>query len=206
MDPARQTSIHSKEHQLWTRFRTGDVSAFETLMTTHFRVLFHYGSKFSKDPEFVKDCIQDLFLYLWEHRTSLNTDIALKPYLMASLRRHMHRSLPIVPFVDECTTNQVSNATEAFILEFSVEETLIEQESSRERARQLTHFIDLLPHRQKEVIYLKFFQEMDRNDIAEVMNVAPQTVSNLIQLALKQLRQHWTIKVIILLLSNCLLF
>ncbi len=45
-----------------------------------------------------------------------------------------------------------------------------------------------LPTRQKEVVYLKFFQDLNRDDISRAMSISPQTVSNLLQLALKKLR------------------
>lgn len=49
--------------------------AFEELMKTHFAVLFHYGTKFSKDKEFIRDCIQDLFLQLWESGQNLSDNV-----------------------------------------------------------------------------------------------------------------------------------
>lgn len=174
------------ENRLWRGFLAGDVAAFDTLMTTYFRVLFRYGTRFSRDREFIKDCIQDVFLYLWEHRASLREEVALRPYLMVSLRRHMHRSGPNAAFSDELNEEKAG----PFELTFSVEDQYIQQETTAKRVLRMKQALEGLPSRQKEVIYLKFFQELDRDQIAEVMAIAPQTVSNLMQLAMKQLRQH----------------
>ena len=176
----------SGENQLWQGFLDGDVLAFQTLMTTYFRVLFRYGTRFSKDKEFIKDCIQDLFLYLWEHRSSLRANVVVKPYLMVSLRRYMHRNGSDAASSDEFTEDKVR----PFELMFSVEEQYIRQETEVNRIHQMKQLLEGLPPRQKEVIYLKFFQELDRDQIAEIMDIAPQTVSNMLQLAIKQLRQH----------------
>lgn len=183
------SSTDSAEHQLWKHFLAGDASACQTLMTDYFRTLFRYGSRFSKDNEFIKDCIQDLFLYLWEHRASLRADVAIKPYLLVSLRRLMHRSLPNTTYSDEFTADKVN----PFDFTFSVEEQYIQQETTGNQIRQMKQLLDLLPPRQKEVLYLKYFQELEREEIAEIMGIVPQTVSNLIQLAIKQLRQCVTI-------------
>ena len=188
------TAVYSTEQELWQGFLAGHETAFDVLMTTHYRLLFRYGTRFSKDKEFIKDCIQDLFLYLWERRSSLKTDVAIKPYLMASLRRYMHRQLAGHPFVGEST----DDAGQSFEFEFSVEDELIHQETVLNRSRQMKQILERLPRRQKEVIYLKFFQDMDRDQIAQVMDIAPQTVSNLLQLALKQLRQYWKIELLTL--------
>ncbi|MCF0039198.1 RNA polymerase sigma factor [Dyadobacter fanqingshengii] len=188
MKPHSQPPQSSDDNALWQQFLLGDVAAFEQLMSSHFRVLFRYGCKFSKDQEFVKDSVQDLFLHLWEKRGSLSADVAVKPYLMASLRRLMHRSVSSKSWVGEGNVEQVD---EAFDLEFSVEQQYINNESTLVRTRQLEKLLMELPKRQKEVIYLKFFQELSREQISEIMAVSPQTVSNLLQIAIKQLKKHW---------------
>lgn len=184
--PNNQPRPASPESVLWQRFRAGDASAFQTLMTDNFRALFRYGTRFSKKREFIKDSIQDLFLYLWEHRASLRADVAIKPYLLVSLRRYMHRNGPNAAFSDEFT----DDVAQSFDFTFSVEEEYIQEEALLNRIRQMKQLLEMLPRRQKEVIYLKFFQELERDQIAEVMAIAPQTVSNLMQLALKQLRHY----------------
>jgi RNA polymerase sigma factor (sigma-70 family) len=181
---------------IWQRFLAGEVEAFDYLMTLHFRTLFHYGSKFSKDKEFVKDSIQDLFLLLWERRQNLSSDIAVKPYMMASLRRLMHRSVASKPTLADAPVEEINGN---FDIEFSVEEEYIENESSLVITQKLKKLLDELPLRQKEVVYLKFFQEMDRSQISEVMNISPQTVSNLLQIAIKQLKKHWKSEFLIVL-------
>lgn len=183
-DQIQETSL---ENSVWTRFLDGDVAAFELLISSNFRTLFHYGTKFSQDKEFVKDSIQDLFLLLWEKRENLSNDIAVKPYMMASLRRLMHRS---------SNKNKVSEdyneeTKTGFELEFSVEEEYIQLESTKLVTQKLKSLLDKLPKRQKEVIYLKFFQELERDQISEIMEVSPQTVSNLLQIAIKHLKNHW---------------
>jgi DNA-directed RNA polymerase specialized sigma24 family protein len=46
-----------------------------------------------------------------------------------------------------------------------------------------------LPERQKEVVYLKFFESLSREEISHILEIAPQTVSNILQIALGKLRQ-----------------
>jgi RNA polymerase sigma factor (sigma-70 family) len=176
----------SGKNTLWSLMLDGDVSAFENLMEQHFQVLYQYGSKFSKDPEFVKDTIQDLFLYIWEHRSTLSNTNAVRPYLMASLRRMMHRVTLRTPATD----TYEDNLTQVFNAEFSVEQNYIRLESSRVISHHLQSILDDLPARQKEVIYLKFYQGLSRDLISQVMDISPQTVSNLLQIAIKQLRHQ----------------
>jgi len=194
---------HTENHInniIWDRFLEGDKIAFEELMKTHFTILFHYGTKFSKDKEFIKDCIQDLFLQLWESRKNLSNKIIVKPYLMASLRRRIHRATLPFHFSDVLTESK-----DIFDVEFSIEEKFIQDESTLILTQKIKHALEMLPKRQKEVIYLKFFQELEREQIAKIMDVAPQTVSNLLQIAVKQFKKRWItefISSLILLLIN----
>lgn len=183
--PLRDSGI-SDDQKIWKRFVAGDVEAYEHLMLSNFRILFHYGSKFSKDKEFVKDSIQDLFLILWEKRLNLSVDIVVRPYLMASLRRLMHRN-----YRNSAKWEGEDIDNSLFEIEFSVEQQYIEEETSLVLVQKMKVLLDDLPPRQKEVVYLRFFQELDRSQIAEIMEITPQTVSNLLQIAIKQLKNHW---------------
>lgn len=179
------------EKEQWQAFLNGEVTAYEALMTTHFRVLFQYGSKFSSDREFVKDCIQDLFLYLWEHREHLSREVNIKPYLMTSLRRRIHRKSNKNTDLFDVSIMEESSL---FEMEFSVEDVFIEDESSAILSKRIKIYLEALPKRQKEVVYLRFFQNLDREQIAQVMEIAPQTVSNILQMAFKDIRKQWNVE------------
>ena len=195
------TSPFPEDRVLWQDFLAGEVRAFEKLMSDNFRLLFRYGSKFSKDRELVKDSIQDLFLVLWEKRDNLNPDAAVKPYLMASLRRLMHRQVSSRTWVGG---EALQEEDDYFEIEFSVEDDYIRNEATHSRTHHLQQLINALPRRQKEVVYLKFFQELSREQIAEVMGVSPQTVSNLLQIAIRHLKTHWKAEFLIFFLLHFL--
>jgi len=170
---------------LWLRLIDGDELALDGLMQLFFKELFHYGTKFSADDDLIKDCIQDLFLDLWERRHTLRTDVLVKPYLLVAVRRRIHRVWQMNQLQTDLTTQP------EFAAEFTVEDSLIRSEQARATARQMQQLLDSLPARQKEVIYLKYFQELDRDQIADTMQIAPQSVSNLLQEALRKLRIQW---------------
>ena len=169
---------------IWQQFLQGDKKSFEQLMKLHYTALFNYGSKFTADAELVKDCIQELFLGLWDRRLRLSTHVNPRAYLIASLRRLLHRKIQSESrFLTYQGTIDLSD-----IFELSVEQKQINNESLQLLAKAIAAAIATLPKRQKEVVYLKFFQNLSRYEIAKVMGNNPQTVSNLLQLALKKLR------------------
>jgi RNA polymerase sigma factor (sigma-70 family) len=176
----------STDELLWQQLLTGDDAAMAPLLKRMARPLFHYGSKFTPDRELIKDCIQDVLLDVWEQREAVSAYIPARAYLMASLRRKIHRRV-----VKGAVFSAFASPNDLpFDVTYTVQDRIIEDETARQVARRVQHLLNSLPKRQQEVVYLKFFHNLDREHIAETMGVAPQTVSNLLQLALQKLRQH----------------
>ena len=86
------------------------------------------------------------------------------------------------------------------------EQKIIQNESALQMADQLHTLLNQLPRRQKEVIYLKYFNDLSREEIAAIMHIAPQTVSNQLQIALRWLQGNWklVLKSLLPLLSSAL--
>ena len=176
------------ESLLWKSMLAGDERAFKSLLNLTYDLLFQYGNKFTTDRELVKDMIQDLFLEIWEKRESINQDIPPKAYLLASLRRKLHR------FYKRNKLFYIGSYDalhDQFQIEFGVEQRFIKSEEALFNTEQISQLLNQLPARQKEAIYLKYFQDLDRDQVAEIMNINPQSVSNLLHLAFKQIKMDW---------------
>jgi len=178
----------------------GDPVSFEQLLQSTYNLLFHYGKKFTKDRELVKDSIQDVFLEVWEKRAVLNGGIPPRAYLLASLRRRLFRLEQRHRIM---SPEDFSHGPEIeFDVEFSVEHSLIKLEEDRLTADRITFLLNKLPKRQKEAVYLRFFEQLDRDEIASIMEIHPQSVSNLLQTAFKWMKTHWKVAISIV----CALF
>lgn len=176
-----------EEAALWSAFRKGDEVAFGEIARKFYRSLFGYGTKFSSNREFVKDCIQDLYMELWAKRDSLGDTDFVKFYLFKSLRRKIHReSLRRQWLSEDAELDFEANFPE----ELSVEQRLIETEIHSDRLQKLDKELKTLPKRQQEVIFLKFFESLDNDSIAEVMSISKQAVANLIYRSIRDLKSR----------------
>lgn len=184
----RLAMYFEEEQKLWREMLAGNVTAYKDLIDRTYDLLFHYGTKFNGDRELIKDCIQDVFLGVWEKRNALNPDIPPKPYLLASLRRRLHRLASRLRM--DCM-DYYNESDIVFDLEFSAEYQLIESENDRLLASRMTEMLNELPKRQKEAVFLRFYNDMEREEIAMVMDIQPQSVSNLLQEAFKFIKSHW---------------
>ena len=184
------TEHHSslKDITLWNELVAGREKALEELMRIYYKSLLNYGYKFLKDEEFLKDCLQDVFIEIWNRKTQIAQPSNVKAYLLVSLRRRIFRNGRRQHLFE----NKVSSLDENEAgIEFSPEWWLIEEESLALRTRRMTDLLNALPARQREVIYLKYYQDLGREEISEMLSITPQTVSNILQIAYSFLRKHW---------------
>ena len=173
------------ENILWNALRRGEQAAFSQLMQVYVKRLVNYGHKFSGDQEFIKDCVQELFLELWQYRYRLSATDSVKGYLFVSLRRRIARSNQQNHIFRSATS---LDEELPFHVCFDVQTEWIESEMERLQIEQLNQLVNALPNRQKEIIYLKFHQNLSTADMAAVLNIQPQTAANLLHRAIVSLR------------------
>jgi len=181
----------------WKAFRQGDQEAFQEIFRQYIRLLYKYGSRFTPDAALVEDAIQDLFLYLWQKRSTLGDTDNVKFYLMAALRRNIIQKLRKVN-----SSHSVDAENYHFELEFNIEELMIRDEVQQSQTTGLQEAVNNLSARQKEVVYLKYYKQLSYEEVGAAMNINYQSVRNLLHNALKALKEHiHLIKVLVCLAS-----
>ncbi|WP_373512705.1 RNA polymerase sigma factor [Persicitalea sp.] len=173
--------------RFWREFRAGDIDALATLMERFYPDLFNWGMRLHNEREFVKDCIQEIFLSLWKVQETIAPVENVKFYLLVVLKSRMLRELS----KKENKLHTRLSEDYTFSVEFSADLRLIEEEHEVYQLRKLEQVMNQLSPRQKELIYLRFHQNLSFEQIAEVMQLGRQSVYNLLQKSLGSLRRHW---------------
>lgn len=184
-----KSSNPNNDVQLWQQLKQGSELALGKLIKLYFNLLINYGFKFVKDEAFVKDCVQDVFISVWTHRDTILTPNSIHAYLLSAVRRRVLREKVRQRLDDKSNVHNVENEAELF--DFSHEWLLIEQDSLNEMTKKVTELLNKLPKRQREVLYLRFYQNLERTEIAEIMGVNEQSVSNHLQSAFKNFKDNW---------------
>ncbi|SDK22208.1 RNA polymerase sigma factor, sigma-70 family [Catalinimonas alkaloidigena] len=185
------------EAKLWDQFRNGDNTAYETMYHRYVEELYSYGLRFAAhDPELVLDCIQDLFVYLWQRRDHLGPTGSIKYYLFKALRRRLdrrlHRPLSFAFF-------GALQAGHELKLSLSHEAEQVAHEWEEDHTRQLMTEIERLPSDQKEAVMLRYFEELTPQEIADVLAVSPRTVYRLLDRAVESLRNYFLLELMLFL-------
>lgn len=175
---------HIEESALWRAFKSGNEKALISIFDWFSEALFNYGVKIYNEPESVKDTVQELFIELWRNRENLSDTDSIKFYLFKALRRKLHR-------VKSSTINRnflrLSEADDAGSP--SHEYFVIAEQGLLEQRQRLLKMLESLTARQREAIFLRYFEEMSYDRIAGIMEMNKQSVYNLIHAGISELRK-----------------
>ncbi|MDO5981142.1 RNA polymerase sigma factor [Flavivirga spongiicola] len=175
------------DYDLWASLKSGDLKAFSTLFKIYYPLLHNYGLKLSNyNEQLTEDCLQEFFLYVYEHKENLANLNSIKPYLYVSFRRHLFREIKKASKM----VNYDKNENFFVEINFSTEDLIIQQEIDALKHGNLVKFLNELPSRQKEVLYLKYYSDLNIDEIAKVLEINYQSVLNLIHKGIKKLRQN----------------
>ena len=193
-----QNIKNTEDSTLWSSLKAGDEKSFSILFEKYYSDLIRYGNSFLPFKEKVQDCVQDVFADVWIYRQSLSNSVVVKAYLLSSVRKRIARLQERdYIFMKTSTTDSIE-----FLFDFSIEHQLISDEESALKVAHLNSFLNNLPARQKEALYLRYHQGLTVEQIAELLQINYQSANNLLHRALLQLRREWKGNLSLLLLLS----
>jgi len=158
---------YNQDFDCWKAFIQGNRDALGILFRRHYPHLYKYGHKICSDTEILEDCIQELFIELLK---------AVKYKLLKALHKRnnirLHADMP-----------------EDIHFEISYETFIIDKQEHAEKTKKVINALELLSPRQKEIIYLKFYQDLSYEEVSEIMNINYQVARNLLSQAIKAMKK-----------------
>src|SRR5699024_258058 len=156
-------AINMRE-EAWHNFaEQGGSETFKPVFESFYKPLYGYGVKLCNQPELVKDCIHDLFQHIWRRRHDLGHVKSLNVYLFVSLRRRIMKEVK----ERRKMKDDIAEIDESSFITFSLEEIIIRNEVKFQQKEQLQQALNKLPDRQKEVIYLHYYNGLTYGEIEE---------------------------------------
>ena len=182
---------------LWSQLKAGDEEAFSLLFEKYYGLLVNYGKTLNSESEIVKDCIQDVFVDIWNYRNNLNEARVVKAYLLSSVRKRIVR----LHERNYIFSNTINIDSIDFLHEYSIEDRLIADETMAKSVKKINKLINSLPPRQSEALYLRYHQGLTVDQVSEVLNINYQSTKNLLHRAILQLRREFPLTVLVSILS-----
>jgi RNA polymerase sigma factor (sigma-70 family) len=171
----------------WNAFvETGSKSAFYDLYDHYHDYLLYIGVQKEVPLEKVKDCINDLFLYVFENRTKLHTINHHHNYLVTIFLRSLFRKVRFGSAESLTLDDEQLPDMPAYP---SAEALYIQQNVQEQVAQTLKAYMDRLSLTQAKMIYQKFYLGLTYEEIAQANGVAVKTVYNTILQAVAKLKK-----------------
>lgn len=170
---------------IWDKMKSGDEKSLSEIFTLYYTDLYKYGMKIFDLPDLVKDSIQDVFMRIWEKRDTIGDVQNPKAYLISSVRRKLFANKETLS--DEISDELLKKEGKQNF-SFSTTEFIEIEEISQQIRNSLVEAINNLPERQRELVFLRFYYNLKYLEIAKIMEVNEQTVRNLMQRTLSNLR------------------
>jgi RNA polymerase sigma factor (sigma-70 family) len=186
---------------LWLNFKKGNDLAFSILYNKYVHRLYNYGMHSCRDKDLVLDCLQELFTLLWDRREKLSEVTCVNYYLFKSFRRLLMNRLSVGR---KFLISLNDKDSYGFHFAPSQEDTLIEEEWEIERNKKVRNSLHSLTKRQREAVFLKFFNQLSYHEVAAIMDLHVDSVYNLISKSIDVLRKNLKDKAVFMMIFACL--
>ena len=157
----------------------GESPSFEWMVRRYQGMVFSLAYHFSRDRALAEDLAQEVFLDLYRNAGSIKSPAHLEFWLR---RVTVHRA------IDHSRKNRIQFAS----LENEAEPQAAAHETDPLMSNKLRQLVATLPPKRRMVVLLRFQEELELHEIAEIMEMPINTVKSYLQRSLGFLREKLT--------------
>lgn len=181
------------DQELTVLLKERDHAAFTEIYERYWALLFRHARRMIYNDEEAGDIVQEVFSYLWDKSGSIYLQHSLSAYLYSAIR---HKTLDLIK------RSRVKDKYLFSLGKFSERSNIDLNEDLilKELERKIEAGIQLLPPKMRAVFELSRKKNLSHRDIAQELNISDSAVKKQITRALKILRQHLHLILIIWLL------
>jgi len=177
---------HIELKDMLERFINGDTQAFDEIYKRCYGHVAFVCSKLCTNKEDIEEIVQDTFMEVFKKAKELRSDtfLALLRKIAARMcykkrKANQHQHLP---FYDEIF--EMADQDQDFLPE--------EYLKNKETSEELLAIISGLPQKQREVIYLYYYADINTEEIARLHNCPPGNVRKTLHVARKSIKSKMT--------------
>lgn len=170
--------------QIWLAIARGDEVAYEQMYYEYYRRFFVYGQKITPDLLLIEDVIQEIMILIWQSRDTIPSIQYPSAYFYTSFRNLLIRKL-------KASDEMLAGADQQEDSLPAIDETIIEKEELQALKKQLDQASGFLTNRQREAIYLRFYEQLTYDEVAAVMGITKKATYKIIARALAELKTKY---------------
>lgn len=169
------------DETLFSRYRRGDVAAFEQLYQRYRQTLYRYLVRTCSDTSEAEDIYHDVWSRVINAKSPFN-DGSFKAYLF-QIARNIN--------IDRSRRNRLQLVTDDATLDAqpSADKTAEERQHLEDCGERLLNELGQLPAEQRDAFLLKEESDLTLEQIARMVNVGRETIKSRLRYALQRLRE-----------------
>ena len=185
------------DEELLQAVKHNDRNAFDALYKKYWDRVYKRAFSYLKDADACAEIVNDIFLNIWIRRNELNI-IKFEGYLTSAARYRVYNFIKVqksgkLHYIEDYETLVGSKTDD------NGGETNI---NKHEIYSQLYHLLNHLPKRCKEIFLLSRVSQLTNSEIASKLSISKRTVENQISLAVKYLKDHFSVLLVLYELFN----
>lgn len=177
------------DNSLLCDLKKGSKEAFNHVFRYYYPRMMAYVAPIV-EQKVAEDIVQEVFIYVWEHRENLYVGDGFSSYLFQSAYTRC---------LDHIRKKQVDEKYHSHVYERYLEDCqsllqgnnyILEELSIQEFYRHLYEWLDKLPEQRREVFILAYIKGLTAKEIAEQTQIPQRTVESHLYLTLKYLKKR----------------
>jgi RNA polymerase sigma-70 factor (ECF subfamily) len=168
----------------------GDNRAFDELLARNQQKLFSYIMFVVRDPEMANDVFQETFVkVICKLQAGKYTDSGKFSFWLTRIAHNIimdnYRDQKVANIVEPTADNDLNKLRSDSLMDLNRENTYVNEQVLDD----VRHLMDALPAPQREVVFMRFYQEMSFKEIAELTGVSINTSLGRMRYAIINMRR-----------------
>lgn len=173
----------------WKLLAEGEKQGLYACFSLFYDDLYRFGMFLYKDPELIKESIQNLFLELWKIRHKLQDVDNIQQYVLTIYKRIIYQTNQKTSSKNISQDIHLEELRHDEITVSSYESILIASQEDEQLKKRLTHALGKLTPRQKEVVQMRYYECLSFKEISHKTQLTERTIYNTLHSAVNVLRE-----------------
>lgn len=169
------------DDELYGLMKYGDSTAFNAIYNRHWGKVYEEAYKRLKDSDQAEEIVQDIFSDLWKTRSSKNIE-NLRNYLRVAGKYQVYAI-----YRREKNNPKFEEPLEGMALDGKLADA---SQNEKDLKSVIADWIATQPPKRRQIIHLRFNEEMGTKDIALKLGISQKTVQNQLLTAQAALKEY----------------
>lgn len=174
----------------WKLLIEGEKQGLYACFSLFYDDLYRFGLSLYRNPELIKESIQNLFIELWKIRDRLAEVENIQQYVFTIYKRIIYKTNQKLIHKEVLVDVDTEEIAAQYITVGSYETILIASQEDEHLKKRLRYALSNLSPRQKEIIQMRYFDCMSFKEISLKTELTERTVYNTLHNAVNVLREN----------------